>query len=195
MFSPPTNIYTVSTVLFYKYGGSYVAVKNCISCFSMFVPTNFTVNSDNGNMLHAQGIGIISCHFYNFSIIYPVGPVYYCLGCPSNTISVGALKCFAGFQKFAFEPLEHCEFVDPQGHFWRLPYQTQNIIYYLQIKIVKFNPHRNSSIFVPTFCALSKQNLSQLIHKCFSHVYIAKLKLMAIKGLMEGLLQNIPDLE
>ena len=51
----------------------------------------------NGNMGHAQKIGIILCCFPNCSIIYPVGPVYYCPGHPSNTISSGALKFYIGF--------------------------------------------------------------------------------------------------
>ena len=89
--APPTKIYTVSTVLFHKDGGANVAVTNCMSHFSMFVPTKATVKLANGNTVHAQGIGIILCRFPNFSIIYPVGPVYYCSGHPSNTISSGAL--------------------------------------------------------------------------------------------------------
>ena len=76
--APPTKFYTVSTVLFHKYGGANVSVKNCMSHFSMFVPTNATVKLANGITGHAQGIGIILCLFPNCSIIYPVGPVYYC---------------------------------------------------------------------------------------------------------------------
>ena len=37
--SPPSKLYTVSTALFRKHGGSNVAVTNCMSHFSMFVPT------------------------------------------------------------------------------------------------------------------------------------------------------------
>ena len=46
----------------------------------MFVSTKATVKFSNENTGHAQGIGIILCHFTNCTIIYPVGPVYYCLG-------------------------------------------------------------------------------------------------------------------
>ena len=81
----------------------------------MFVPTKSTVKLDNGNTGHAQGIGIILCRFPKFSIIIPVGPVYYCPGHPSNTISSGALKFYIGFLNVTSEPLEHCEFFDLQG--------------------------------------------------------------------------------
>ena len=96
-----------------------VAVTNCMSKISMFVSTKSTVKLANGNIGHAQGIGIIICCFLNCSIICPVGPVYYCPGHPSNTISSGALKYYVGFLKVRSEPLENCGFVDPQGHSWR----------------------------------------------------------------------------
>ena len=95
--APPSKLNTVSTVLLHKYGRKNVAVKNCMSHFSMFVPTKATVKLANGNTGHAQGIGIILCRFPNCSIIYPVGPVYYCPGHPSKTISSGALKFYIGF--------------------------------------------------------------------------------------------------
>ena len=38
VFAPPSKIYTVSTVLFHKYGGTNVVVKNVMLHFSMFVP-------------------------------------------------------------------------------------------------------------------------------------------------------------
>ena len=63
----------------------------------MFSLTKATLKLANGNTGHAQGIGIILCRFPNCSIIYPVGPVYYCPGHPSNTISSGALKFYIGF--------------------------------------------------------------------------------------------------
>ena len=87
MVAPHSSVYTVSTVLFHKYGGANVTVKNCMSQFSMFVPTNATVKLDNGNTVHAQVIEIILCHFTNFYIIYPMGLVYYCQDHPYNTIS------------------------------------------------------------------------------------------------------------
>ena len=77
----------------------------------MFVLTKATLTLANGNTGHAQGIGIILCLFLNCSIIYPVTPVYYCPGHPSNTISSGALKFYVGFQKVTSEPLEHLNFL------------------------------------------------------------------------------------
>ena len=73
----------------------------------------------NGNKGHAQGIGIILCCFPNCSIKYTVGPVYYCPVHPFNTISSGALNFYIDFKNVASEPLEHCDFVDPQGSSWR----------------------------------------------------------------------------
>ena len=32
------------------------------------------------------------------------------------------------FKNVTSEPLEHCDFVDPQGRSWRSPYQTQKIL-------------------------------------------------------------------
>ena len=97
MVAPPSKFYTVSTVLFHKDRGANVAVKICMSHFSMFVPTKSTVKLANENTGHAQGIGIILCRFPNCLIIYPVGSVYYCPGQPSNTISSGALKFYIDF--------------------------------------------------------------------------------------------------
>ena len=119
--------------LFHKYGGADVAVTNFMSKFSMLVPTKATVKLANGNTVHAQVIRIILCHFPNCSIMYPVGPVYYCPGHPSNTIPSGALKFYFGFQNVTSKHLEHCDLVDPQGHYWRSPYQTQNNLDYIQI--------------------------------------------------------------
>ena len=128
----------------------------------MFFPTKATVKLDNGNTVYTQGIGIILCRFPNCSIMYPVGPVYYFTGHPYNTISSGALIFF---QKVTPEPFEHCGFVDPQGCSWGSPYQNQNNLDYLQIKIFKVNPQRKRNIVVPTICGLSKQNISQRIHQ------------------------------
>ena len=126
----------------------------------MFVPTKATVKLANESTGHAQGIGVVLCCSPNCLIIYPVGPVYYFPGHPSNTISSGALKFYIGFKKFTSEPLEHCDFVDPQGRSWRSPYQTRKFFDYLQLKIVKINHHRDKNIVVPNVCELSKQTLS-----------------------------------
>ena len=123
---PISNLYTVSTVLFCKYGVANVAVKNWISRFYLFVPTKDTVKLANRNTWHAQWIGIILCCFTHYSIMYPVGPVYYCPGHSPNTISSVALKFYVGSQRVASEPLEHYDFVDLKGCSWRSTYQTKN---------------------------------------------------------------------
>ena len=107
----------------------------------------------------------------------------------------GDLKFYIGFKKVTSEPLEHCDFVDPQGCSWISLYQTHNNVDYLQLEIVKINPHRDKNIVVPNVCGLSKQTLSQLIHQLFDHVSITRQKRMARKGLMEGLPENLPELE
>ena len=73
-------------------------------------------------MVNAQEIGIIWCNFSNCSIIYPVGPVYYLLGHPSNAISLCALSFYAWFQKVTSDILEHYDFVKPSGLSWISPY-------------------------------------------------------------------------
>ena len=104
-----------------------------------------------------------------------MGPVYYCLGQPPNIISLDDLKSEIGFQSVISEPLEHFDFVDPQGHHWRSPYKTQNNLDYIQIKVVKINPNTKKDIVVTTVCGISKKNISQLIHQLFSHVFIKRL--------------------
>ena len=98
-------MYTVSTVLFHKDGGANFGVKNCMSHFSMFVPTKANMKLANGNTGHTQGIGIILRSFPNFPIIYPVGLVHHCPVQPSNTISLGYLKWYVIFLKVNFEPI------------------------------------------------------------------------------------------
>ena len=158
-------------MLFHKYGGANVAVTNFMPHFSMSVPTKATVKLANGNTGHAQGIGIILCRFPKCYIIYPVGRVYYCPGHLSNTMPSGTLKFYIGFKKVTSKPLEHCNFVDPQGNSWISPYKTHNSIDYLQLKVVNINPHRDKNIVVPTVCGL-KKTLSQLINQHFGHVSI-----------------------
>ena len=110
MVSPSLKIYTVSTVLFNKDGETNIYVANGMTQFSMFVPTKATVILANRIMGHDQVIGIIIYRFPNCTIIYPVIPVYYCPGHPSNTIALGALKYCVGFQKVTSGNLEHFDF-------------------------------------------------------------------------------------
>ena len=87
----------------------------------------------NRNTGHTQIIDITLCCFTNYNIIYPMEPVYYCPVHTSKTISLGDLKFYVGFQNITSETIEHCVFVDPQCNYWRLPYQDQNSLGYLQI--------------------------------------------------------------
>ena len=108
--------------VFHKYGGANVAVKNSMSQFVMFVLTKTTVKLANENTGWAQVIGIVLFCFPNYSIINPLGPVYYCPGHPSNTMPSYAVKCYVGFQKVKYDPIEHCDFVNPQYLCSRLHY-------------------------------------------------------------------------
>ena len=158
----------------------------------MVVPTKATVKLANVNTGHAQVIGIILCHFTNCYIIYPAGPVYYCPSHPSNTISSDALKFYVIFKKVMSEPLEHCDFVDPQGRSCKSPYQTKKIINYIQTEIVKFKSHRDRNIVAPTVCEISKQNLSQIIHQRFCHISINRLKNISRKRTHGGVPRKSP---
>ena len=105
--------------------------------------------------------------------IYPVGPVYYCPGHPSDTISSDALKFYVGFLKVTSKPLEHCEFVDPQGCSWKSPYQTQKGLHYLLIEIFKGQPSQRQEYFCPkclwTFKAKSLSTYSSTFWSRLNH--------------------------
>ena len=63
------------------------------------------------------------------------------------------------------------------------------------MEIIKLYLQRNIPPPPPTVCALSTQNLYQLVRQQFGHVLIARLRQMERKRLTKGLLTNIPDLE
>ena len=92
-----------------------------MSHFSMFVPTKANMKLSTYNKVHAQGIGVVLCHFTNHHIIYSLVPVYYCPDHAKNKILLGAIKCYVGFKTIISEPLEHCDCVDPKGRSWRSP--------------------------------------------------------------------------
>ena len=107
--------------MFHKYGENNIAITNCMLYFSMFIPTKAHLKLSYGNKVNTHLIGIILCHFPILPIIHPVVLVCYCPGSRSNTISLGALKVYTCLQNFASEPLEHFDFVDPQGSSWISP--------------------------------------------------------------------------
>ena len=55
---------------------------------------------------------------------------------------MGALNFYVGFQKVASEPLENCNFCDPQGCSWISPYQNQNNLdcYIYVVEAKRVNP-------------------------------------------------------
>ena len=120
-----SKFYAAYTVLSHKNVGASVAVTNCISNFSMLVPTKDNVKLANENKGNSQRIRICLCTFTNCTIIYLVWPVYYCPDHPYNTISLGTLKHYVGFQKFTSESLENCDFVDLRGRSWISLYHTK----------------------------------------------------------------------
>ena len=73
-----------------------------IACHISF-PSKATVKLANENTGHDKLIGVILCHFLTWPIIYPLEPVYYFPGDPSNTISFFTLKFYVGFQKVTYE--------------------------------------------------------------------------------------------
>ena len=131
-------------------------LKSQIICHTVLIPIKATVRINNGNIVHAQVIMIISCYFTNFSDIYLVGEVHYFPGSRFNTISSGALNFHVGFQKVTSEHLEYCDYVDTEVCSCILPYQTKIYIDYLYIDIFKGNPQRKRNIVVPlTFFPLT----------------------------------------
>ena len=103
-----------------------------------------------------------------------MGPVYYCPVHPYNTISSGALNFYVVFQNIISEPLDHCDYVVPQVVLGDHPTILKTILTIFKSKFVKVNPHRVRHIIVPTVCAISKQNLYQIIHQRIGHIYIYK---------------------
>ena len=48
---------------------------------------------------------------------------------------------------------------------------------------------------VPTICGISKHNISQFIHQSFGQVSTTILLGTLNKGIMKGLIKNVPELE
>ena len=193
--TPSSTFYTVYVMLFHKYRGANFSVKNCMPHFSMFVPTKATVKflmetQDMPKEMRLFYVILLTVSlyiwWYQFIIVQVTLPT------PSHQVPSNFMRVF---KRLHLNLLNIVNFVDPQGRSWRSPYQTQKNYNIFKNKFVKVNPQRNRNVFVPTVCTISKQNLSQLINKRFGHVSISRLKLMARKGLMEGLPTNIPDLE
>ena len=98
--------------------------------------------------------------------------------------------------------------------FKRLSLNLLNIVTLLTVKVVLGdNPTRTKTIsnifklnlsksvltetdiFISQLYVHFKKNLSRIIHNNFGHVSITRLKQTARKGFMEGIPENIPNLE
>ena len=66
---------------------------------------------------------------------------------------------------------------------------------YIQIENFNVEPQRDSNIVVPTVCALLKNNIVHIIHHIFGRIYFTRLKRISRKKSMEGLPENLPELE
>ena len=53
---------------------------------------------------------------------------------------ISPLKCYVGFNKFTYEPLENCYFVDPKYFSWRSTYRTQKIWTIFKLRLSKLIP-------------------------------------------------------
>ena len=93
-----SSFYTVSTMFLHKYGGSNVRVKTCMLYFLCSSQSKTMWKWPMKTQDITKELVLFYICFSTCPIIYPVGPVYYCLGYPSNTISLSSLKCYVGFQ-------------------------------------------------------------------------------------------------
>ena len=63
--APSLKSYTVSTMLFQKYGGENIGVANYLSGFLLLLLDRVNIKLNDGNMGHIQGIGIILSQYSN----------------------------------------------------------------------------------------------------------------------------------
>ena len=105
------------------------------------------------------------------------------------------LKRYVGSKNVTLEPIEYCDFLDPQGWSWTSEYTTQNNLYYIHINVVNFKPYCSKESVTPTVCCISNQTLSQLVHKHFGSVSTPQLKYIEEKVLTKGVPINLPELD
>ena len=113
-----SKFYTVSTVLFHKYVGANVAVKNCMSHFLHLSqprsPWNWLMETRYmPKELVIFFVAFLTVPLYiqwNHFIIFHVN-----LPTPSHQVPSNFML---DFKKVTSEPLEHCNFIDPQGRSW-----------------------------------------------------------------------------
>ena len=83
-----------------------------------------------------------------------MGPVYYCPGHPSNTISSGALKFMLVFKRLRMKLLNIVTLFTLKVVLGYHINRIKTILTIFKSKISKVNPQINRNIFVPTVCAL-----------------------------------------
>ena len=105
-----------------------------------------------------------------------MGTVYYCPFHSSDTILLGALKCFVWFHRVTSEPSQYYYFVDLKRQSWRYEYLKQNNLEYLYIEFVKVDPHKRKYVVLKIVCGPSKQTLPQLFYQNLVCVSIARIQ-------------------
>ena len=189
---PSSTFYIVSTIVFHKYVGSIHGVKNFMSHIYMLVPTNANMKLANGNMVHAQVIGIILCHFSNYDIIYLAVPVYWCSYHPYNNIKLCALHIMLVFQRLRLNLL-NIVFFGPSRFFLAvtLPYSKQ---FLLSSSWVCQSQTSKKHIYCGSNClwTLWAESISTY-PSTLCHISVYR-RNTANKGLMKILPMNLPNL-
>ena len=161
----------------------------------MFVPTKATVKLANVNTGHAQVVGIILCCFPNCPIIYTVGPVYYFPGHPSNTISSVALNFYLDLKILHLNLLKIVTFLNLEVVLGYLPPDPNNS-WLSSTRNYQDNSSQRQEYCSPNYLWTFKTNfLSTYSSEFWSFIYHKNNNKMEGKGLMEGLLENLPELE
>ena len=97
-----------------------LTLKVALGCHLTIKIKIFKVNNKINRNIFVPTVCALSTQ--NVDRAQTVGPVYYCLGNPYNTISSGDLKFYVDFEEVTYKPIEHYDFVDPQGCSWMSPY-------------------------------------------------------------------------
>ena len=119
------------------------------------------------------------------------GNILFLYKSPLQHHRIGSPQILRWFSKGCIWNSWKCDFVDPQGSFWRSYYQTQNNLDYLLVKNVKVNPQRNRNIL--SQLSFPYQNIDYL-SELWSFLD-CQVKTMERKGLIEFIATNVPHLE
>ena len=138
---------------------------------------------DNGNTVHAQGIGVILRFFPNCSIIQWEKFIIVQVILPKPYHQVPS-NFMLDFKSLCMNLLKIVILLTIRVVLGNRPKIIKTIFTIFKLILSK-STLKETGIFFPTVCSLSKQNISHLICQSFDHVSIARLKLTAIKGLIE----------